>query len=93
MTDTESSSPLTLDPDLQARLTVLAARAGVSVHALADSVLRAHADEQEQLVDELAEDEERWQRYLAGGQSIAFESVRRRVRELAGEAARKAEPR
>ncbi len=93
MTDTDRSSPLTLDPDLWARLTVLAARAGVSVRALADTVLRAHADEQERRVDEGAEDEERWQRYLAGGPSIAFESVRRRVRKLVGEAAWKAEPR
>lgn len=36
---------------------------------------------------ELAEDEERWQRYLRIGRSIPFEAVRARLRALAVEAA------
>ena len=42
--------------------------------------------------EELAEDEDRWQRYLIGGQTIPFQSVRGRLHKLAGEAAQKAEP-
>ena len=81
-----------LDPELEARLTSLAERSGLSLADLARSVLRAHADEQERLIEEFAEDEERWQRYLAGGQTVPFESVRKSLHRLAGEAARKAEP-
>ncbi len=92
MTDIKTNKPLTLDPDLQARLTDLAARAGVSLADLADTVLRTHVDEQEQIQVELAEDEHRWQRYLAGGQTIPFEAVRGRLHKLAREAAQKAEP-
>lgn len=54
-------------------------------------LLRVHAEEQERLIGELAEDEDRWQRYLAGGQTIPFESVRGRLQKLATEAAGKAE--
>ena len=92
MADTKTDPPLTLDPELQARLTALAARSDMSLADLAESVLRAHADEQERLIDELAEDEERWQRYLAGGQSIPFQTVRRKLHRLAAEAAQKVEP-
>ena len=92
MADAKPFQTLKLDSELQARLAVLASRAGVSVDALAEAVLRAHADEQERLISELAEDEERWQRYIAGGQTVSFEIVRGKLRKLAGEAARKAEP-
>jgi hypothetical protein len=92
VTESKTSPPLILDPDLAARLTALAARSGQSLADLAQSVLRAHADEQEKVESELAEDEQRWQRYLAGGQTIAFQSVRGRLQKLAAEAARKAEP-
>lgn len=91
MADTKND-PLTIhDPALRSRLSALAARAGTSVDDFAQAVLRAHADEQERLLDELAEDEDRWQRYVAGGETIPFETVRGRLRTLAGEAARKAE--
>ena len=63
----------------------------MSLTDLAESVLRAHADEQERLIAELAEDEERWQRYLAGGKTVSFEDVRKKLHELAGEAAGKAQ--
>ena len=92
MDDKTSDPPLSIDPALQSRLEALAARSGVSVTDLALSVLRAHADEQERLIAEFAEDEERWQRYLAGGQTVPFETVRGKLSKLATEAARKAEP-
>ena len=92
MADAKSNFPLDLDPELQARLSDLATRAGVSVAGIAESVLRAHVDEQERMNDELNEDEQRWQRYLAGGQTIPFEAVRGKLHKLAWEAAQKAEP-
>lgn len=58
---------------------------------LAESILEAHADEHDRLEGELAEDEARWQRYIAGGQTIPFDQVRAKLHKLAGEAARKAE--
>ena len=91
MAESDTTLPLNLDPDLVVRLTALAARSGLSLAGLAESVLRAHADEQERTLGELAEDEARWQRYLAGGQTIPFERVREKLHRLAAEAARKAE--
>ena len=93
MADTETNTPLTLDPELRVRLTALAARSNMSLADLAETVLRAHADEQERLIDELAEDEERWQRYLVGGQTVSFQGVRAKLLRPAGEAARKADTR
>jgi len=60
------------------------------VSELAEEVLRAHADEQERLHADLAEDEARWQRYLKTGQTVAAETVRRRLQVLAAEAGKKA---
>ena len=91
MADSKATLSLDLDRELEARLQALAARSGLTLADLAGSVLRAHADDQERLLYELAEDEERWQRYLAGGQTIPFQTVRRRLHRLAGEAARKVE--
>ena len=88
---TSENSSLKIDSELRARLTALASRHGTSFEALAEAILRAHADEQERLVDEFAEDEERWQRYLATGESIPFETVRNKLRSLASAAARKVE--
>lgn len=89
----QNDGTLTIDPALRTRLIALASRSGTSFSKLAEAVLRAHADEQERLIDELAEDEERWQRYLAGGETIPFRTVRERLHGLAGEAAKKAESR
>lgn len=85
---TSKDTLLEIDPNLRARLEALASRSGMSLETLAQSVLLAHADEQERLADELAEDEERWQQYLATGQSIPFETVREKLRSLAAAAAR-----
>lgn len=93
MDDSNTRLALSLEPELEARLTALARRSGMSLADLAQSVLRAHADEQERVVEEFAEDEQRWQRYLAGGQTIPFDSVRGRLQKLVADAARKAEPR
>ncbi len=82
---------LTIDADLEARLSALAARTGRTVSDLAETVLRRHADEQERLIAELAEDEARWQHYLASRTSVAFDDVHRRLRHLAAEAAAKSE--
>ena len=88
---TNKTTSLNIDPELRSRLTSLAARSGTSFADLAESVLRTHADEQERMMDELAEDEERWQRYVAGGQTIPFETVRSHLHGLAAQAAQ-AEP-
>ena len=77
-------STLTIDPDLRERLESLADRSGTSIDDLVNAVLSAHADQQEHLLNELAEDEERWQQYLASGRSIPVESVRTRLRSFAG---------
>ena len=89
----DNSEALPIDPKLHARLAGLAERMGVSLADLVETVLRAHADEQERLDSELAEDEERWRRYLAAGQTISFDSLRGKLHRLAAEAARKADPR
>ena len=91
MAHPKASAQVAIDPELEARLSALAARSGVSLSELAQSVLRSHADEQERLSEELAEDEHRWQRYLSTGESIPFDVVRAQLRRLAREAAQRAE--
>jgi len=80
-----------LDADLEARLGALASRSGQSVQDLAADILRTHAEEQELRATEEADDEVRWQRYLATGQSVSFDTVRGKLRRLASEAAVKAD--
>ncbi len=80
---------LDIDPTLKDRLAVLAERSGSTFVELAESVLREHADAQEKTMAEYAEDEERWQRYLKGGKTISLETMRGRLRDLAGDAARR----
>ena len=82
---------LTIDPDLRARLDSLAERSGTSVEDLVQAVLAAHADEQERVIDELIDDEARWQRYLSTGQSVPLQQVRDKLIGLAREAGGKAE--
>ena len=79
---------LTVNPELEERLTTLAERLGVSYHDLAMAILERHADEQERLLAEIQEDEQRWQRYLASGRSIPLNKVRSRLQQLATEAGR-----
>ena len=55
--------------------------------------MSTHSHEQDRTLNELAEDEDRWQHYLASGHSVPHRTVQRRLRKLAGEAAQKAEPR
>lgn len=88
----EKNSTLQIDPDLRVRLKALASKTGRSITDFAESVLRSHADEEERKILERAEDEQRWQRYLAGGRTIPFETVRNKLHGLAAEAAQKAEP-
>ena len=80
-------STVSIDPDLQARLTALASKNGQTVSELAEHVLRGHADQQERLAAEYAEDEERWQRYLETGETIPFDAVRSKLQGMAGKAA------
>lgn len=82
-----SNETLTIDPHLKGRLTALASRSGCTYAELAENILRRHADEQERLISEYTEDEERWQRYLQSGKSISFEKMRNRLRQLAADAA------
>jgi len=82
---------LHLAPELQVRLRVLAAKSGRTLEELAENILRAHADEQERVVAERQEDEQRWQRYLETGQTISLDSVRGKLHTLAGQSATKAE--
>ena len=81
---------ISVDADLQARLATMAKKAGLSVNELALGILRAHADEQERLMAEHAEDEDRWQRYLAAGHAVSYQAVRSKLHRLAAEAAAKA---
>lgn len=89
---TGKNEPLQIAPNLRVRLTALASKSGKSFGDLAESVLRAHADEQERKIIEEAEDEQRWQRYLSEGNTIPFETVRGKLHGLAAEAAGKADP-
>lgn len=81
---------LYISSDLEARLGEIAQHTGQTVDELADTVLRAHADAQERDRDsqEEAEDERRWQRYLATGQSVSLEEVRSKLRARTDEAAK-----
>ena len=83
---------LEIDPHLQVRLGVLAKQRGASLADLAESVLRNYADEAERAIIEEADDEGRWQSYLETGASVPFETVRAKLRGLAADAARNAEP-
>lgn len=89
---TPKPHPLEIDPHLQVLLGVLAKRRGASLEDLAESVLRSYADEAERAITEQAEDESRWQRYLETGASVSFDTVRAKLRGLAADAARKADP-
>ena len=86
MSESESSS-VTIDPDLKVRLVALASRSGQTLDELTQIVLRRHADEQERIATEYAEDEKRWQRYLQTGQSVPIQVVRSKLQTLAGKAA------
>lgn len=83
---------LTIDPNLQVRLSALAERQGYTVSEFAERLLRAHADQAEREITEYAEDERRWQRYLETGTAVSFDTVRNKLRHLAAEAAREMEP-
>ena len=80
---------LNISDSLQARLLPVAEKAGMSVGDLAELVLTRHLDEQEGLLSEIVEDEERWQKYLATGEAVDLTTVRNRLQNLAAEAALK----
>lgn len=85
--NTQPPAPLRITPDLQDRLEALAERQGLSLEALAERILAAHAEAEERALLEGAEDEARWQRYLESGTATSFDQVRRRMRDLARQAA------
>ena len=68
------------------RLAPLAARSGQSINEFAQSVLLHHAHEQEQRLAGYAEDDARWERYLATGESIPAEVVLAELDDMAAEA-------
>ena len=76
-----------IDLDLKLRLTALALRSGRTLDELAEAVLRDHADAEERSAADLAEDGQRWQRYLETGESVAADTVRSRLQKLAADAA------
>ncbi len=82
---------LTIEPHLQTRLAVLAEREGASFEEFAERILRSHAEHAERAIIEQAEDERRWQKYLETGASIPFDAMRKKVQNLAADAARKIE--
>ena len=83
MSDTHSNT-IDLAPELEARLAPLAARSGQSVKEFAQPVLLHHAHEQEQRLAEYAEDDARWERYLATGESIPAEVVLAELDDMTG---------
>lgn len=87
MNQTAKPRQIEIDAALNSRLTALAEREGVSVDDLVTKTLNQHADEREQVLDDLRQDEERWQRYLAAGHAVPFETVRRKLRTMVTEAA------
>lgn len=84
---TQPPAPLHIASDLHDRLEALAERQGISLEALAERVLAAHAEAEERALGEEVDDEARWQRYLESGEALPFDAVRRRVRDLARQAA------
>ena len=86
MSDTHNT--IDLEPELEAKLVPLATRSGQSLSAFAQSVLHRHADEQERLMAEYTEDDIRWERYLATGESVPAEVVLRELDDMAAEAMR-----
>ena len=89
----QSASRLEIAPALRTRLTELAAREGQSLEAFAESVLLHYADAAEQQANEFADDDERWQRYLATGLTIPHPEIRRKLHSLAARAAAAETPR
>ncbi len=87
---TDELKTLTLDPELQSKLSALAAKSGQSMDTLALDILREHAEAQESIAREIAEDEQRWQNYLATGQSVSYQNIRSKLHRLAAGAAQKA---
>ncbi|MEM8587714.1 MAG: hypothetical protein AAGG65_06595 [Pseudomonadota bacterium] len=87
MNQTAKPRRIQIDAALNNRLTALAERDGVSVDDLVTKTLSRHADERERVMDDLRQDEERWQRYLATGHAVPFESVRRKLRAMVAKAA------
>ena len=86
MNQTAKPKQIEIDAALNNRLTALVQRDGVSVDDFVTKALKLHADEQERMLGELRQDEERWQRYLASGHAVPFETVRRKLRGMVAEA-------
>ena len=89
---TDKTESVDIDPQLKARLAAIASKSGRTFSELAQQVLSTHADHQERLITEAAEDEKRWQRYLETGQSISLDQMRGNLASLALKAAQKAAP-
>lgn len=81
--DTVDTKSVKIDADLQSRLTMIAERQGYSFNELAESILRMHADRLEHEINEYADDDERWQRYVESGAAISFDSIRSKLQILA----------
>jgi predicted transcriptional regulator len=88
----DKNDTLQIAPDLMVRLEALATKNGRSLADFAAGILQSHAENEECKQIERAEDEQRWQRYLAEGRTVSFETVRNKLRDLTAEAARKANP-
>lgn len=82
MADHETGT-VELDADLSARLRLLAASMGRDVSSVARDIIRSHMDLAEQGQEFLHEDESRWQQYLATGETLSADEVRRRLHDLA----------
>jgi len=83
---------LSINADLGQRLTEKAVKAGRTPDALAADILQAHLDADTIDVQDIAEDDMRWQRYKESGHSVSQEAIRGKLRRYAAEAESKAAP-
>lgn len=87
----KASKNLSIDPDLYARLGLLAQARGVSRDELVADVLAGHVAMEEALRSEDAELTSRWRTYVETGKTVPAEDVRQKLQAYATEAVRRAE--
>ena len=77
---------LIIPEELERRLAAIAESRHITVESLTTEMLSEFAKEQERYVQEMVEDETRWQRYLRTGKSISREDMSRKLQSLAKQA-------
>ena len=81
---------LSIDAELGQRLAEEAVKSGCTPDALAADILQAHFAANTTGLQDLEDDDLRWQRYKESGHSVSQDAIRSKLRRYAAEAASKA---